>query len=34
MIKYYLDEDAILENVPSYRCAEPDQLSHVLGASS
>jgi uncharacterized circularly permuted ATP-grasp superfamily protein len=30
MIKYYLDEDAILENVPSYRCAEPDQLSHVL----
>ena len=30
MIKYYLDEDAILENVPSFRCAEPDQLSHVL----
>jgi uncharacterized circularly permuted ATP-grasp superfamily protein len=30
MIKYYLGEDAILENVPSFRCAEPDQLSHVL----
>ena len=30
MIKYYLGEDAILENVPSFRCSEPDQLSHVL----
>jgi uncharacterized circularly permuted ATP-grasp superfamily protein len=30
MIRYYLGEDAILENVPSFRCAEPDQLSHVL----
>ena len=30
MIKYYLGEDPILENVPSFRCAEADQLSHVL----
>ncbi len=30
MIRYYLGEDPILENVPSWRCAEPDQLSHVL----
>jgi uncharacterized circularly permuted ATP-grasp superfamily protein len=30
MIKYYLGEDAILPNVPSYRCAEPRQLEHVL----
>jgi uncharacterized circularly permuted ATP-grasp superfamily protein len=30
MIKYYLGEDAILANVPSYRCAEPKQLEHVL----
>ncbi len=31
MIKYYLGEDAILANVPSYRCGEEKQLSHVLG---
>jgi uncharacterized circularly permuted ATP-grasp superfamily protein len=30
MIKYYLGEDAILPNVPSYRCAEPRQLEQVL----
>lgn len=30
MIRYYLGEDAILPNVPSYRCREPDQLAHVL----
>jgi uncharacterized circularly permuted ATP-grasp superfamily protein len=30
MIRYYLDEDAILPNVPSWRCGEPDQLDHVL----
>jgi uncharacterized circularly permuted ATP-grasp superfamily protein len=30
MIRYYLGEDAILENVPSFRCAEPSQLAHVL----
>jgi uncharacterized circularly permuted ATP-grasp superfamily protein len=30
MIRYYLDEDPILPNVPSWRCAEPKQLAHVL----
>lgn len=30
MIKYYLDEDPILDNVPSWRCAEPRHLKHVL----
>jgi uncharacterized circularly permuted ATP-grasp superfamily protein len=30
MIRYYLSEQPILPNVPSYRCAEPDQLAHVL----
>ena len=31
MIRYYLGEDAILPNVPSWRCREADQLEHVLG---
>ncbi len=30
MIRYYLDEDAILPNVPSWRCCEPKQLEYVL----
>ena len=30
MIKYYLDEDAILPNVPSYNCTDKNQLSYVL----
>jgi len=30
MIRYYLGEDAILPNVPSWRCAEEKQLNHVL----
>lgn len=30
MIRYYLGEDAILPNVPSWRCCEPRQLDHVL----
>jgi len=30
MIRYYLGEEAILPNVPSYLCAEPDQLQFVL----
>jgi uncharacterized circularly permuted ATP-grasp superfamily protein len=30
MIRYYLDEEAILPNVPSWRCGEPEQLDHVL----
>ena len=33
MIKYYLDEDAILPNVPSWRCGEQQQLRHVLEQS-
>jgi uncharacterized circularly permuted ATP-grasp superfamily protein len=30
MIRYYLSEEPILPNVPSYRCAEPKELEHVL----
>jgi uncharacterized circularly permuted ATP-grasp superfamily protein len=30
MIRYYLGEDAILPNVPSWRCFEPQQLEYVL----
>jgi uncharacterized circularly permuted ATP-grasp superfamily protein len=30
MIRYYLGEDPILENVPSFRCAQENELSHVL----
>lgn len=30
MIKYYLDEDQRLPNVPTYLCWEADQLQHVL----
>jgi uncharacterized circularly permuted ATP-grasp superfamily protein len=30
MIRYYLDQDAILPNVPSYLCANPSQCDHVL----
>jgi len=30
MIKYYLDQDAILPNVPSFLCADPKQREHVL----
>jgi uncharacterized circularly permuted ATP-grasp superfamily protein len=30
MIKYYLDQDAILPNVPSYLCADELQREHVL----
>ncbi len=30
MIKYYLDEDPILPNVPTYLCRQPDQLAYVL----
>jgi len=29
-IKYYLDEDPILPNVPSYRCCNDAERSHVL----
>jgi uncharacterized circularly permuted ATP-grasp superfamily protein len=30
IIRYYLDQDAILNNVPTYVCAEPEQLAYVL----
>ena len=30
MIRYYLDQDAILPNVPSFLCAEGQQCEHVL----
>ena len=30
MIKYYLDEDPILPNVPSFLCMDPKQRAHVV----
>ena len=30
MIRYYLDEDPILPNVPTYRCSDEKDLSYVL----
>ncbi len=30
MIRYYLDEDPIIENVPSFSCADEKQRKHVL----
>ncbi|GAB1577116.1 circularly permuted type 2 ATP-grasp protein [Bordetella petrii] len=30
MIRFYLREEPILANVPTWRCARPDELSHVL----
>ena len=30
MIRYYLDEEPILPNVPSWRCCEAKELEHVL----
>lgn len=30
IIRYYLDEDAIVPNVPTWRCMEPESLEHVL----
>lgn len=30
MIRYYLNEDQIIPNVPTYLCWEPDQLTYVL----
>lgn len=30
MIRYYLNEEPILDNVPTWLCREPDQLEHVL----
>jgi len=30
MIRFYLKEEPILSNVPTWQCAKPDELSHVL----
>ena len=30
MIKYYLNEEPILKNVPTYQCANPEHLEHVF----
>jgi uncharacterized circularly permuted ATP-grasp superfamily protein len=30
LIRYYLDEEPILPNVDTFRCEDPDTLSHVL----
>lgn len=30
MIRFYLDEEQLLENVPTYDCTEASQLQHVL----
>ena len=30
MIRFYLQEEPILSNVPTWRCSRPDELSHVL----
>ncbi|MEE4173855.1 MAG: circularly permuted type 2 ATP-grasp protein [Xanthomonadales bacterium] len=30
IIRYYFDEDAIIPNVPTWRCSEPEHLEHVL----
>lgn len=30
MIRYYLDEDQLIPNVPTYICEDPQQLQHVL----
>jgi uncharacterized circularly permuted ATP-grasp superfamily protein len=30
IIRFYLDEEPILKNVPTWRCREPASLSHVL----
>jgi uncharacterized circularly permuted ATP-grasp superfamily protein len=30
IIRYYLEEDAIIPNVPTYRCMEPEALKYVL----
>lgn len=30
IIRYYLDEDPVLQNVETYRCEKPDQLKYIL----
>lgn len=34
MIRYYLNEEPILKNVPTYQLENPDELKHVLGSIS
>jgi uncharacterized circularly permuted ATP-grasp superfamily protein len=29
IIRYYLDQDPLIDNVPTYRCMEPEVLEHV-----
>ena len=31
IIRFYLKEEPLLQNVPTFRCREPAQLQHVLG---
>jgi uncharacterized circularly permuted ATP-grasp superfamily protein len=30
MIRYYLDQDPIIPNVPTWRCSDPGHMAHVL----
>jgi uncharacterized circularly permuted ATP-grasp superfamily protein len=30
MIRFYLGEEPVLENIPTYQCSRPDECSHVL----
>ena len=30
MIRFYLGEEPLLQNVPTYRCSQPDELTYVL----
>src|SRR4030081_1727510 len=30
VVKFYLDEEPILKNVPTWRCREPEHLAYVL----
>jgi uncharacterized circularly permuted ATP-grasp superfamily protein len=30
MVRFYLGEEPILQNVPTWQCGKPDELSHVL----
>jgi uncharacterized circularly permuted ATP-grasp superfamily protein len=30
MIRFYLGEEPLLKNVPTFQCGKPDELSHVL----
>jgi carboxylate-amine ligase len=31
MVRYYLGEQPLLDDVPTYVCGDPEQLDHVLG---